>query len=248
MSASSLARCSFALVPHSARSSAVALGQREEVAVVALADGFGCRRRPRSARRRTRGSSRASPAACGRRGCRRRTSRLLATRRSSVSRPAPVIASAASTVAPPAKTAKRAKHGLLVVAEQLVAPVDRRAQRLLARGRVTRAGTQRAERRRRGARAISARRQQPAAGGRELDRQRQPVDAPADLRDRGGVVRRSSSKSGSWARARSANSATASPSASASGLGAARRAARAAGPGGAPRPATRAARGWSRAR
>ena len=75
---------------------------------------------------------------------------------------------------------------LLGVAEQVVAPVDRRAQRLLARGRVAGAGAQRAER---GVEALGdlGRRQQSAAGGRQLDRQRQPVDAPADLRDRGGV-------------------------------------------------------------
>ena len=40
----------------------------------------------------------------------RRTSRLLATSRSSVSIPAPVTASAADTVEPPANTAKRAKQ------------------------------------------------------------------------------------------------------------------------------------------
>ena len=75
---------------------------------------------------------------------------------------------------------------LLVVAEQVVAPVDRRAQRPLACGRVAGAGAQRAERR---VEALGdlAGRQQPAARGRQLDRQRQPVDAPADLRDRGGV-------------------------------------------------------------
>ena len=76
---------------------------------------------------------------------------------------------------------------LLVVAEQLVAPVDSGAQRLLARGCVARARARRAER---GIEAVGdlGRRQQSAAGGRELDRQRQPVDAPADLRDRGGVA------------------------------------------------------------
>ena len=76
---------------------------------------------------------------------------------------------------------------LLVIAEQLVAPVDGGAQRLLARGCVARAGARRAER---GVQAFGdlGRRQQPAAGGGQLDRQRQPVDAPADLRDRGGVA------------------------------------------------------------
>ena len=98
-----------------------------------------------------------------------------------------MIASAASTVAPPAKTAKRAKHACSSSLEQLVAPVDRRAQRLLARGRVARARAERAERRVQAFGDLAGR-QQPAARGRQLDRQRQPVDAPADLRDRRGVA------------------------------------------------------------
>ena len=147
---------------------------------------------------------------------RRRTRRLLATSRSSVSRSAPVIASAASTVAPPAKTAKRAKHACSSSSSRLVAPVDRRPQRLLAGGRIawSAARARRARTSRRA--AISLGREQAAAGRRELDRQRQPVEPPADRRDRGRRCRRSSSKSGSCARARSQNSATASTPTSAS--------------------------------
>ena len=95
--------------------------------------------------------------------------------------------SAASTVAPPANTAKRAKHACSSSLSSSWLQSIGRAQRLLAGGRVARAGAERAER---GVQAFGdlGGRQQPAAGGRELDRQRQPVDAPADLRDRGGVA------------------------------------------------------------
>ena len=60
-------------------------------------------------------------------------------------------------------------------------------QRLLTRRGVARTGAGRAER------CLEAvgdlgRRQQSAAGRRQLDRQRQPVDAPADLSDRGSVA------------------------------------------------------------
>ena len=89
-----------------------------------------------------------------------------------------VIVSAASTVAPPANTAKRAKHSLLGVAEQVVAPVDRRAQRLLARGRV--AGDRRPARR---ARCRGARRSRPATAVRSG---RPPARSPAAARRRAG--------------------------------------------------------------
>ena len=140
--------------PQSARVGAVALGRAPG------SSGSGARgpprgpRPPRSARRRTRGSSPASPAGSAA-GCRRRTSRLLATSRSSVSMSAPVIVSAASTVAPPANTAKRAKHACSSSLSRLVAPVDRRAQRLLAGGRVARPGAESRRARPAGASAIS---------------------------------------------------------------------------------------------
>jgi hypothetical protein len=68
-----------------------------------------------------------------------------------------------------------------------MAPADGGAQRLLTRGRVARARAGRAER---GVEAVCdlGRGQQSTAGGRQLDRQRQPVDAPADVRDRAGVA------------------------------------------------------------
>ena len=58
--------------------------------------------------------------------------RLFSRSASSSSSLASQTASAASSVQPPAKTASRANRRLLVVVEQLVAPVDRAAQRLLA--------------------------------------------------------------------------------------------------------------------
>ena len=67
-----------------------------------------------------------------------------------------------------------------------MAPVDGRAQRLLARRRVTSAGTACAERRVEALRNLDGRKQ-PAAGGRELDRQREPIDPAANLRNRGGI-------------------------------------------------------------
>ena len=155
MSASSRARCSPRRVPQSARS----LPWRSSDATGSNGSGAReprrCPRRPRSARRRRRGSSRASPAGSALRRW-RRTSRLLATSRSSVSMPAPVIVSAASTVAPPANTAKRAKHACSSSPSRLVAPVDRRAQRLVAGGRVARPGAESVERAVAGVSAISA--------------------------------------------------------------------------------------------
>ncbi len=75
---------------------------------------------------------------------------------------------------------------LLVRAEQVVAPVDRRAERLLARGHVPWAAGEEVE-------ALlepgeqRLRREQLGARGRELDRERESVEADADLGDRGRV-------------------------------------------------------------
>ena len=75
---------------------------------------------------------------------------------------------------------------LLVGAEQVVAPVDRRAERLLARGQVAWAAGEEVE-------ALlepgeqRLRREQLRAGGGELDREREAVEADADLGDRGRV-------------------------------------------------------------
>ena len=88
ISASSRARCSLRSHPQQRLFGSVALGEREVVAVVALADGVARRRRPRSARRRRRGSSRASaagwaraPAAGARAGSWRRGGRACRGRR-----------------------------------------------------------------------------------------------------------------------------------------------------------------------
>ena len=60
--------------------------------------------------------------------------------------PAPVIASAACTVAPPREHRQAREAVPFVRAQQLVAPVDGRAQRVLARRRVARRGARRADR------------------------------------------------------------------------------------------------------
>ena len=97
-----------------------------------------------------------------------------------------MIASAAATVAPPAKTAKRAKQRCSASLSSSW------LQSIVARSVCWRAGASR-RRARRAERCVQALGdlawgQQPAAGGRQLDRQRQPVDAPADLRDGRGVA------------------------------------------------------------
>ena len=193
----------------------VALGEREVVAVVALADRLARRRRGEALARV--GADRLEHAAAGSGACayRRRTSRLLATR--SVER---VEAGAGDGLG---RLDRRAagEHGearearLLGVAEQVVAPVDRRAQRLLARGRVAGAGAQRAERacpgarRSRRRRAVrSARRPARSRAAARRGAGRSPRRRPALASPR--------SNPGSWARARSQNSATASTPASAS--------------------------------
>ena len=69
-------------------------------------------------------------------------SRLFAISDSSTSSSASQTASAASSVQPPAKTARRANSCLLRSREQVVAPVDRAAERLLARRQVARPARQ----------------------------------------------------------------------------------------------------------
>src|SRR5919201_1140113 len=78
------------------------------------------------------------------------------------------------------------EQALLGRREELVAPVDRGPQRLLALGQVARAARQQLEPPAQ-ASLERARRQQLDARGCELDRQRQPVQPPADLLDRGAV-------------------------------------------------------------
>ena len=90
-------------------------------------------------------------------------------------------ASAASRRQPPTKTREAREERLLLRQQQVVAPGDRPAQRLLARGEVLRAARQQrqplveaAQERRR--------RERPHPGRRQLDRQRQAVQPDADLR------------------------------------------------------------------
>jgi hypothetical protein len=74
---------------------------------------------------------------------------------------------------------------LFVLPEERVAPVDCGAQRPLARGRITRRRAQGAERVVQAVGDLTWR-QQAAAGGGQLDREWEPVDASADVRHRGG--------------------------------------------------------------
>ncbi len=98
----------------------------------------------------------------------------------------PQTASAAGSVQPPCEDGEAREERLLVGAEQVVAPVDRRAERLLARGQVAWAAGEEVE-------ALlepgeqRLRREQLRAGGGELDREREAVEADADLGDRGRV-------------------------------------------------------------
>ena len=215
------ARCSLRLVPPQRPLGSVTLGQREVVAIVALAHGLlvaGGREALGGvgADRLKHPQPRSGPCACW-----RRTSRLLATRRSSVSRPAPVIGFRRVDRRAAGEHCEAREASLLVVAEQVVAPVDRRAQRLLARRRV--AGARRPARRAprpgvprsrsgRAARSGRPRARSPAAARRRAGRSPRPPRR----------CRRRDRSSGSWARARSPNSATASTPASASGSSASR--------------------------
>ena len=111
--------------------------------------------------------------------------------------------SAAATVAPPAKTAKRANVSRSLIAEQPEAPVDRRAQRAVAlRGVACPAGQHRE--RLVQARRELGRRQQPDPRGGELQRQRQAVE-PRQISPTCGALTSSRAKPGSRARARSTN-------------------------------------------
>ena len=83
-------------------------------------------RRPRAARPRTRGSSPASRSLSS-----RTRTRLLSTSDWSVSRSASQTSSADSRVQPPGRP-RGGRTALLLLGEQVVAPLDRRPQRLLA--------------------------------------------------------------------------------------------------------------------
>ena len=150
-----------------------------------------------SAPARTRGPSPASRSAARRRAVRSWRSRLLSTSEVTPSRTS--TASRSRRVAdrlrrlkvkPPAKTASRRKSACSSAGEQVVAPGDRVAHRLLPGGQVARAaGQQRqpplqpGEQRRR--------REDLDARGGQLDGQRQAVQAAADLGDRRRRSRRS---------------------------------------------------------
>ena len=142
-------------------------------------------------------------------------------------RPRRTTASAASSVQPPTKTASRANSALLGLVEQVVAPGDRRPQRLLARRQVARrrpvsSGSRRSSR---ASSACGDSSLHPRRG--QLDRQRQPVQPARRSRPPPARSRSVSAKSGCTARARSTNSATAaycdssSPAATARGSGSA---------------------------
>ena len=91
-------------------------------------------------------------------------------------------ASKASSEAPPSNTHSRASSAPLGRVEHLPRPLQRRAQRALALRQVARAAAQQLQP---ALEALQQRRQrqQPRAVGGELDRQRQPVQARADLGD-----------------------------------------------------------------
>ena len=222
--------------------SAVALGQRQEVAVVALADRFAVGDARQSARRRRRGPFPASPA-----GCAHRT--VAAHEQALGDKPVERVDAGAGDrlrrlhrgAAGEHREAREAR--LLVIAEQLVAPVDRRAQRPLAGGRVARprrrAPPSAASQafgdlaREKAARSARPRARSPAAARRRVGRSPRPrAVALAQLEP--GVVR-------SRALAEQRDGVDVAPASR--GSRSALRAARAAARGSAARPARRAVRG-----
>ena len=103
-------------------------------------------------------------------------------------------ASAALSVQPPAKTASRANALLLVGVEQVVAPLDRRAQRLLPRVDAA-ARLQQVEPAREAVEELRGREHAHARGG-ELERERQLLEPRAELGDAvGGGERRIGARS-----------------------------------------------------
>ena len=88
---------------------------------------------------------------------------------------------------PPANTARRRNSAALLVVEQVVAPVDQRAQRLLARQRRAIAAGQQTEAIGQPRRDLLDRQRAHARGG-QLERERNAVEALADAGDRRRVV------------------------------------------------------------
>ena len=87
----------------------------------------------------------------------------------------PQTASAACEREAADEDAELANSALRRRVEQVVAPADRRAQRLLALGRVARAGAEQVEPARQAVEDLG-RGEDLDPGGGELDRQRQPVE------------------------------------------------------------------------
>ena len=153
------------------------LRQAQEVVGVALTERFGVSRSARAARRRTRGSSpasRSAPPSTGAGSCRRATAGRRGSR--------PTTSSAASRVQPPRKTASRAKRSF---SSSVSRSYD---HSIVARSVRWRSGASRAPPVRSGSRCssrsrICARRERLHACRRQLEREREVVQAPADLRD-----------------------------------------------------------------
>ena len=102
------------------------------------------------------------------------------------STPSPATASTAASVATAAERPERGEHRASPVVEAADAPVDRRPERALALREVAGAAAQQAEHVAEAVgRALGA--EQPHPSGRELERERQSFEAPADARDRGGI-------------------------------------------------------------
>ena len=99
----------------------------------------------------------------------------------------PATASTASNVAPE-KTDEQLEQPLLARLQQLVAPLDRGPERLLALGQVARAARAAAASRLSSRSTQRLRREEVDPRRGELDRQRQAVQPQADLGDGGGVV------------------------------------------------------------
>ena len=99
----------------------------------------------------------------------------------------PQTASATSSEQPPANTPSRASERLLGRLEQVVAPVDRVAERALPRRQIVGAAGEQVEPLLEPA-EDRLRREQLDARGRELDRERQAVEAAADPGHRGRVL------------------------------------------------------------
>ncbi len=145
----------------------------------------------------------------------------------------------------PGEDGQASQDGPLGLGQQVVAPVDRGPQRLVAGdGRPTATG-QEAEPVVQAGRDLLDR-QRPDTGRRKLDRQRDAVEPAAELGDRSGVLARSASKVGWTALARSTNSRQASTaSRSARGRSPSRpQASSGTRSAGSPRRERRAPRGW----